>query len=552
MTIQLKTPHQVRRYFPAHFLPDLVLLVICMLLLLRLFAWIDPTELRDGSVFPWDAGVYKGVAEALQHWTPANPIIAEYPWGPRILFSLLYGGLARIFGVGDFQAAYLIEVGAILSVAIATFFFWRRNGLGRLLTWVGIVMFALSWSGPLRYAGSFPGVGFAFQQLTVWMTFAALILVGKGGVWRLASAAVLVFLASLSREFTTYILIFTVVVAVATRLLISRGHSTRRMPFVGSVTRTLAARKLPPLVLLTLVSIGGYILARFIVQDPASTYSIAGTAASYGYFHLNIMESLYPYIYAFGPFALAFALAMSFKKSRSLLSERLLERTANLDLVIVLMVVSSMFAFFGGTDSDRFLLWMFPFFGLIGLSSIAVLLAIGGRRASYAVVAVLAIGMLWTRFYVPSIPHLFFPGDNYCAQGGVRTNYDPSLYSGPPLLQSQRLPLITVDVDPDNEGLSTVYSSQATALIPVGCVPEWTTAIPNAYKHDINNLPVPFGFAHNQYELLVAHPYFGDWRVRAAILTQWGIAYLGLLAVLWRPLHTKRRIESAATGLQEG
>ena len=42
-----------------------------------------------------------------------------------------------------------------------------------------------------------------------------------------------------------------------------------------------------------------------------------------------------------------------------------------------------------------------------------------------------------------------------------------------------------------------------------------------SYAHELNNIPFPLGFPHNQYELLVAHPYHGDTRVRAVLLFQW-------------------------------
>ncbi|HBJ73303.1 MAG TPA: hypothetical protein DDY88_06300 [Actinobacteria bacterium] len=64
--------------------------------------------------------------------------------------------------------------------------------------------------------------------------------------------------------------------------------------------------------------------------------------------------------------------------------------------------------------------------------------------------------------------------------------------------------------------------------------------VSDAYKGDVNTVPIPFGFAHNQYELLVAHPYHGKWQVRAALMAQWAILYLALIALIRVPARSRR------------
>lgn len=48
------------------------------------------------------------------------------------------------------------------------------------------------------------------------------------------------------------------------------------------------------------------------------------------------------------------------------------------------------------------------------------------------------------------------------------------------------------------------------------------------YKFDVNINPVPFGYPHNQYELLSAHPFHGDHSIRITLLVQWLLVYLFL------------------------
>ena len=54
-----------------------------------------------------------------------------------------------------------------------------------------------------------------------------------------------------------------------------------------------------------------------------------------------------------------------------------------------------------------------------------------------------------------------------------------------------------------------------------------------SYELEINNIPFPLGFAHNQYEFLAAHPYYGDPRIRAMLTSQW-ILLLVLVGLLLR------------------
>ncbi len=551
MTIDSDRPTVARRALPGHLVTDLALLFVTILVLLRVYAWIDPSEMRDGAIFPWDSGVYQFVAHALPHWNFSDPIIAAYPWGPRLLFPAIYGGISQTTGLADFQAAYLVEVAAVVLVSLITFAFWRRCQISRPLSWIGILLFCLTWEGPLRLSGLFPGAGLASQQLTVWMVFTSIVLANKVRPLRITSACVLIFLAALSREFAAYVAVLVVVLALIVKLAARRNVTFDRFPLLDDAIRRFGARPLSGLLLLMGASSAGYALAHFIVQDPADSYSMAKTAVAYGYFHLNVMEVLYPYFYALGPFALVFVLAMTFARTRRCLAQRLRKYVSNLDLVLLFILISVLFSLFGGTDSDRFLLWMFPFFGVLGLESVVVLREIGGRRVGAALIALLAVGLLWTRFYVPAIPHLFFPGDNYCAQAGVRTNYDPNLYAGPPLMTSLRKPLITVPINPDHADLPGTLPADASAQIPAGCDPSLPDVTPHAYAANINTVPFPLGFAHNQYELLAAHPYHGNWQIRVMLFAQWGAIYLGLVALLWAPARTKRPAPSTRSAAAE-
>jgi hypothetical protein len=52
------------------------------------------------------------------------------------------------------------------------------------------------------------------------------------------------------------------------------------------------------------------------------------------------------------------------------------------------------------------------------------------------------------------------------------------------------------------------------------------------YKYEINNIPFPLGFSHNQYELFAAHPSYGGIRIKIALLLQWLIIFVLLVFLL--------------------
>jgi hypothetical protein len=189
------------------------------------------------------------------------------------------------------------------------------------------------------------------------------------------------------------------------------------------------------------------------------------------------------------------------------------------------------FAFVGGTDSERFLLWAFPFYFYFGLLAFSLLL----------------VAVLWTRMYVPAIPHLLFL-KKINSPHGVRTNLNPALYRGPGLLLPLRRELVAVA---RQDAYSTKWIAKPE-LLPKPYVAKAVTEsiletpYHGSYSFAVNNLPFPLGFAHNQYELLAIHPYHGDYRLRQFLLAQWLLLYdlfLPLIGVLpWRSWQSGHRL----------
>lgn len=205
--------------------------------------------------------------------------------------------------------------------------------------------------------------------------------------------------------------------------------------------------------------------------------------------------------------------------------------------IFVFLFCGTLFAMVGGTDSDRFLLWFFPFFALVGIQSIKIIWANLQSHRKLIGILFITITTLWTRFYTPSAPHVFFPGDIYNSYAGVRTNMSPHLYYGLGFLENFRLPL--KEISPDDAYRNTIVDSPFQTQQPLFISNSLNrdnalnTGSPfkGSYYLELNNIPFPLGFTHNQYELLVAHPYHGNLKVKLMLLLQWIALYITLLLV---------------------
>jgi len=518
-----------------------------------LYRFWDSSQLRRLSLFPWDSGIYQDVASQLLAWQPGDSIEAPYPWGPRIVFPGLLAVAHSALGGSWGESAYVVSTIAALGASIITFAYWRRNGVSTAFAWIALSVLALAFHGPIRTAAVYPGGGFAFEMITIWLTFSAILLSSR---WRTLPLAIgLIFLAGLSREFSAILVVTFTLLRLAGALYIhvvklsvdedSATPSTK--PMLRALAQ-LVARPFLPLLLLAVAGLLGGAVSRLIVVDSDGTYNPFRFALAFGWFHLNLGETSYMFVYALGPLVLMTIVAVAFRSSRSALLRELSVCVRHLDLLFVFSLAGVMFALIGGTDSDRFLLWMVPFYGLIGLSAGRVLWGTHAARVRISLLVLLGVTMLWTRFYVPALPPLFFPEASACAPAGVRTNYNPEFFVGPPFMERFRGPLREW---PAEEAYVSAYPLAGLGEVPpslVGqdetdfsCAGAWVDTTDGPYRLGVNSFPVPFGFPHNQYELLIAHPSHGVPEVRAMLLSQWVFVLAFCLGMAWRPLRTVGR-----------
>lgn len=497
---------------------SVVLLTLFYLVSYAVYSNFDPDDMRVIEIFPWDASEYRRIAEQINLQGLSN-LEGLYPLGPRLLYPLIYTFLQSHSPLSYIESAAAINVFSGYIVSVFTFLFLCRNGISRFLAFLISASYILFWLGPLRYSLYYPGGGFGFESLLICILFLVLTKARLNFYFLLLGLPV-VFLLAIGREITFYIVCLTLGASFSLQLMKRYGLRANTNMFVS-------VPKNGVLMLLFLSSFLGNIISKVLVKDIGSGYSTLGTIWGFGWFHLHLGEFLYPFFYALGPIFLFLITCLVFPMLRRKFVHKFTSASRNNFIILVFAGSAVVFAMVGGTDSDRFILWFFPFFALFGAHAFTTIFESLRPKKTFSVLVII-ISLLWTRFYVPAIPHVFFPGDFYNAYTGVRSNLSPNLFYGPPIMERFRLPLQQLSEDDmyKKQGLiidkpELIAGSQASisTLIEREFVPG--SFYKGSYAYELNHIPFPLGFPHNQFELLVAHPYHGATKVKAVLLFQW-------------------------------
>lgn len=486
------------------------------------YAEFDPNEMRVAGIFPWDSGEYRKVSEQIGN-NGLSQLNGKYPFAPRLLFPTIYSVIEANSPLTHIESAQLVNIISSLLVVLFTFLFLQKNGVPQKTAFAITAAYMVFWLGPMRYSNYYPGGGFAFESLLICILFIVLERSSTKSVRSLIVGASTVFFLAIGREVVFYLLAISLASVLCNKLLV-------RYCLISWDKKFLKDLQFNSLVVLFLASLGGYLTARILVEDISSgQYSILKTIHKFGSFHLHIGEFLYPLFYALGPLFLCFLLALSLPRSRSKLIYLFSNQTKQQFFVLIFTGSAIIFAMTGGSDSDRFLLWFFPFLALIGAYAFtAVWSSINKYKTTFAILVII-VAACWTRFYVPAIPNVFFPGKLYNSAAGVRSDLSPQLFYGPKIMEKFRLPLQVVPstdthvygVIDNPQALSNYQPNIPASIARQSNQSDSGSPYKGGYAYEINNIPFPLGFAHNQFELLVAHPYHGDKRVRTILLAQW-------------------------------
>ena len=492
---------------------------------------LDPKDFLDQGVFPWDSATYRSLAGQFSNGDLYN-LSGTYPFATRILFPFLYGRISNLFGFSYAEAAHILNIIASLFVFLFSYFYWIGSGIKFKYAIFSIIIFGCFYLGPLRYSIYYPGGGFAFEAATVCALYLLMLYVQKLNSLNIISALFAFFtvvILSLSRE----IVLFTIL----GYLLVLFKYRNKGLNEINNITR---------FIFLLFFAAVVFVCLRIFIANVDGGYSLLDTALSFSWYHLNIGELSYPFYYSLGPFFMVLIISLITPRIRNKVCANILSQKYPL-LYLTFIGMSFLFCFAGGTDSDRFLLWFFPFWVRICVASFQIIEE--EYRISVLIkIAIFVISIFWARMYVPAIPNLIYTGDKFNAHGGFKTDLSESNFYGPTFLKIFRQPLREVSQSEfktegiwvDNIDLFNSKSGSISSILN----PEKNTLNfhRGSYRLEMNNIPFPLGFPHNQFELLASHPYHGSFKIKVFILFEWiAVSFIFYFLLLRKPNENFRR-----------
>jgi hypothetical protein len=218
------------------------------------------------------------------------------------------------------------------------------------------------------------------------------------------------------------------------------------------------------------------------------------------------------------------------KQSRVIFFELLY--SSRLGQISVFLAINNLLMiFYGGNDSPRMIVWGFPFYMYISVLAVTVLRSQRHTTYKREMYFLVFAGLVSMRPLVPVGPEVFFPENlKYCSVYGFKTDYQEEKFEGLNFFKKFKLPTQVVPIsdllvlnqpfriinNPSWVGLRAEVANTKEE-----CLETNRSFYGHVYKYEVNNLPIPLGYLHNQYEFSVDLPFYGNWKVQFIYLSQW-------------------------------
>ena len=495
------------------------------------YSWrIDPREFFQNQVFLYDTLHFSKLAASWESLSFEYTTGVPSPFGARIGFPFLAGMLLEKLGFNLSLSAYLVEVIAIVFIAFFLFREMKIRDVSSISRLIILCYFLFSWNYPLRMAGSWPASGNSIATLAVLMAFFAVVLAHRKGM----KGTFAVFAVSISGVLLREVFLLTLLVFCVLELFIRLV-----MNYVRCNIRALRPgldRGIIQSVFLKAIIPSGlvFVYLQSLSNVKPSVFEYVSSYASLFWTHLHLGNFLYSTFSAHGFAILIICTVLFNRKARKCFAETI-SKTHHFRIIFNFCLSGIILSVVGGGDTERYMTWFFPFVAIITAIALDCLFKTSGVSRS-KFIGLILIFLLGGRMLVPNLPHMFLVQNlNYCSTAGVKTNYDPSVFYGPSFMEAFRLPVKEVPKEdlPRNakdfiRG-SDVWQikGEGSPMVAAGkyeCENGVKGPYFNNYRYELNNIPVPFGFQHNQFEVYSSWSWWADWRAQLIYILQWIMA----------------------------
>lgn len=483
--------------------------------LIPFYSYLDINFPSQNNYFPWDSNYYAKLALAFKN-NLSLPEVND-PWGYRLLYPFIFGKISSIFNLSLLQAGAIINMLAFFLTLNIYMHVCEKYKVNKFYYLTIVFIYLLCWNGQLRHSIFLSGYSFSFDTFCISVYLYAIYktLVDDNKYYEIALYFLSIVFIFQRPIVILFIPIFIIIFfTILSKYKISNYNLSYKNKFF--------------IIRIILLSGTTFILSKFLISVANSNYSALHMILTSVQFNLNLSDLLYIFYYAIGPIFLYFFTILYLKKKKliELIKKRKLPLNFKKEHILNsnYILIGIFFTLIGGADSDRFLLWfivclLIPF----TIHSEKIL-----KKNKLIFILFIVTSLLWTRFYVPSMPPLSF-SKVFEANNHVQTNYDDKLFYGPKFMKKYKYPTqqITInDKEYKNVYLLNEQKMIHTVTFPVSqyclsCKWYYRNSQINPYKFRIADLPIPIGYLHNQRNALIDHPKAGHRMIRFIYVIQW-------------------------------
>lgn len=484
---------------------ELFLVIIISLTAAYFFFLLDKNIIYVNNYFPWDSFEYLKALKNYEYNFHFYKVGS--PFNERILFPFFVYKISLFFKLQYADACLFLNLFSSIISFLIFFIISIKINISIVARWLFFIIFMFSWEGPLRTSLYYPGSTFGFDCLLISIIILAgyLCLETKNILYKIF-LFIIFFIFTFQRGLVILLIPLTYIILkflVRNHVKLKTQYNIFNDTFFYCFIFSLIA----------------YLLLKFF-SIPEGSYSLIKTIIKYSYFRLHPLEFFYTYFLSLGPiFLVLISYFFSIEKVKiNYLFEKIINNNTYL-FFFSLFLSSVIISTIGGDDSSRFLLWYFILYLLIGCLCLDYFIKINKK---FTIIFVLIIGLFWSRFFIPSQPPLAF-AEKFIFTQYVGTNYDEKFFYGVNFLKKFRNKIYKDRIvfgEPFNLEKTNKY--QEIFVTESFLDPKYYHFYyQKPYKYQINNIPFPLGYLHNQRDALVDHPTFGKSWVRLFYMLQW-------------------------------
>ncbi len=493
----------------------------------------DPRDFLINDFAPKDAEIYRVASITLFESDVVAETNTRRIFQARVLYPLLNALLSRSFGFRDTFSAYLVDLTSIFAALICCTYIWRKTGLRNLTVIFLSIFFLFSWNFPLRMSGAWPNAGFGIFYLPPLLFLISIfVLKSKNKFNKLIVLLVSVVAVSIRETYLLFAFGYFFVCALYTIF-----YSIQEKPQKRENNKDL--KSLVQIVIWILVPA---LVSNFLIQariGASSSYDGITVYAEYLWKNLNLFTVFSAFFSSLGLIALTVILLLA--RGRNFHVAKVLRFRREL---LVFCLVGTVISVLGGAEPERYLTWIFPALAVFAGKYWEYLL--DSKCHLNILTIMVVVFFLSSRVLVPNLPDMFPVNESeFCGVNGIKTNYNPSVYSGIPGLSNFQLPLRTVPKESisfePNIGRSSLLSWKSNEIqLPsekFDCKTGLKNPYFNGYQFELNMIPAPLGFQHNHFEFFALWTYWTDFRVTIVITAQWLVLITILLKLQRRKIR---------------